>query len=75
MSEHTGITFKCSYQKLITVTISLDIYLLICIKTATMQPVKDTITYNFKVIYLFSNTHAPFRCYAALNTGLEISSI
>jgi len=49
MSEHTDITFMCSYQKLITVTISLDIYLLICIKTATMQPVKDTVTYNFKV--------------------------
>jgi len=39
MSEHTGITFMCGYykiQKPITATISLDIYLLICIKTATM---------------------------------------
>jgi len=36
-------------QKPITATISLDIYLLVCIKTATMQPDKDSITYNFKV--------------------------
>ena len=39
MSEHTGITFMCSYykiQKPITATISLDIYLLVCIKTATV---------------------------------------
>ena len=52
MSEHTGITFVCSQykvQKPITATISLDIYLPVCIKTATMQPDKDSITYNFKV--------------------------
>jgi len=39
MSERTGITFMCGYykiQKPITATISLDIYLLVCIKTATM---------------------------------------